>query len=1230
MMPRHLIVSIALAAAVGVAPAGGDPARPETSARLSASASQPLAYRDGVIEVRLRPSAARTMLPRGASPTGAGRRDRLGVAGVDGAAAALGATFEAEFAGEIPPAESDAEAIDFTAFQRVHLPPGVSLDQALARFRSLPDVLSAEAIPVLHVSRVPNDSLWSISSWFLDASPPRHDVRAPEAWDVTTGDSTVVVGVLDTGVLAYHPELGGTIAGARGNLYVNRAEAGGLPGVDDDANGFVDDVSGWDFVNLASGSGIPLAEDWRDPDNDPNDFAGHGTMVAGVVGALADNGAGVTGTAWRVRIMPLRMGWSANAAPEGLVDMSYAAAAIRYATRMGAHVLNCSFDTADLSGLGAAVTAAVRAGVVIVSAAGNLSPFHYLGDRDDGVAVAACDSDDVIASFSNLGPYVDVTAPGVLITSTALVHLGADSLSRRTPAYGVLSGTSFSSPIVAGAVALMQQHRVALGLDPYTPTGASLRLRETADDISAENPSLTDYGGGRLNLYRALVDPPRSTVTRTRARALGPALALRSLAGGTRLVYAMSDRHLLFLDSGPGDTLALVTLPAVPAGSLAAADMGGERGVELFVGGNDGRVHGYSAAGVRLAGWPAGPGGIDAMSAGVALGDLDGDGVLEVVAGSSVGLVYAWHADGTLLANYPIDIGPGAPSAPALADLDADGALEQVWTGADGRVHVLDASGGERPGWPIALAAGTRAPVVGRLGGPASPVAILAASPAQLSALSPDGTPRWTVALAGTPSQDPVLADVNGDGADEVLVALATPASLDLRDSTGAPVAGSGYPVGLGAAVAGPPIVASLRPAHAPAFVYYQAGGIVARDLAGAPLAGYPRTGLAGVFPIAGDFDDDGATELAVGTGPDSALYLYDAGPATWSAGAAPWPTPRGNEARTGSRLSPGAPLVVDDIRPAPVADLALAAVSTTAVQARWTRSGDDSLSGRAHRVEMRYASAPLTAANFTGGTLVPLGAPGDPGAADSASVTGLAEGGTYWFAIRYVDEAGNPGALSNLPSVQTSTDPPSSVADLRVIATSDSSVTLAWTAPGGDGASGRPASYTIAAADAPVDGSNFLYAPTLVTIAAAVDAGGTEAAAVALAAGRRWWFALRATDASGFTSPLSNGVSAITPRGGALAGRVGVALAAQARPSRVPVLIDWQGAAEGPGARQTLALFDVSGRLVRTFELGSDPGGTQTWDGRDDEGSSVPAGLYFARLVSGSFHAGARIVLIP
>ncbi len=264
-------------------------------------------------------------------------------------------------------------------------------------------------------------------------------IQAPGAWDVTTGTASTVIAVLDSGANYSHPDLQGKL------------------------------LAGYDFVN---------------GDSDPSDDNGHGTGVAGTAGAASNNSTGVASVAWACPVMPLKV---LDAAGSG--SYSNIAKAINYAADNGARVINLSLGAPSSSlTLQNAVDYAWNKGVVIIAAAGNSgnnTPF-YPAACNNVIAVSATNSSDVMTSWSNYGSYVDVSAPGESILTT----WGSD--------YSYVSGTSFSSPVVAATVALM------ISIQPkLTNSQTADLLQKNVDDLGAAGYDVY-YGYGRVNAARAV------------------------------------------------------------------------------------------------------------------------------------------------------------------------------------------------------------------------------------------------------------------------------------------------------------------------------------------------------------------------------------------------------------------------------------------------------------------------------------------------------------------------------------------------------------------------------------------------------------------------------------------------------------------------------------------------------------------------------------------------------
>ncbi|MCK6604992.1 MAG: S8 family serine peptidase [Ignavibacteriaceae bacterium] len=326
----------------------------------------------------------------------------------------------------------------------------------------------AEPRYIYKIDLVPNDP--SIGSQYY-----LNTVKAYEAWDLSTGSSSVIIGIVDTGIDWNHPDLSD-------NIWQNTDEISGN-NIDDDGNGYVDDYIGWDFGGFTG-----------TPDNDPmEDQPDHGTHVAGCASAVTNNGIGVASLGYKAKLMAIKTSINNQRDPSsGQPYIVYGYEGIVYGADNGAHIINCSWGGGGYSLYGQEIiNYALTKGTVVVAAAGNSSSInpHYPSGFNHVLAVASTNSSDSRSSFSNYGYKIEVAAPGSSIYNTWMDNT-----------YATLSGTSMASPVAAGLVALVMAR-----FPNYTPYQAAQHVRVTTDNINANNPSFQDLlGTGRINAKKAM------------------------------------------------------------------------------------------------------------------------------------------------------------------------------------------------------------------------------------------------------------------------------------------------------------------------------------------------------------------------------------------------------------------------------------------------------------------------------------------------------------------------------------------------------------------------------------------------------------------------------------------------------------------------------------------------------------------------------------------------------
>jgi thermitase len=561
-------------------------------------------------------------------------------------------------------------------------------------------------------------------------------IQMTDAWDISTGSHDVVVAVLGTGVDVSHPDL-------KDNIWINENE---IPdnGEDDDQNGYIDDIYGWNFESN---------NNQVTPSFAIYGIEGHETMVAGVIAATGNNGIGVTGVNWQCSIMALRL--------SVFMTSAQVAEGLDYAAANGADILNMSFSSDDFGPEGdpivnEAIDNAFEHGILLTGSAGNddMAKANYPAAYYNVMAVASTDGEDIKTGHSNYGPWIDISAPGTDIVTT---DLDGEYIST--------AGTSFSAPYVAAVGALVLSYRPQL-------TNIELRaiLENTTDPVyyGMVNPDECYIGTGRVNAYQALLGadtkyPLGEIVKPKQAQTFAQDVNIVPI-----VLFVHGDTYRLeYTQYGKDDWILIGegNVPADPNGfvKLSLTNPGiGTFELKLSVTSEgythtDRKVFGFGM-GAEQASWPK-PEEVDpylfpfsAYFGSSICMDIDGDNRNEIIQPQLtytslywyLGEIAIWDEDGTPLPGWPQGYYDSydVPQC-TVGDIDGDGDYEVVGTyGLDGIVFAWHVETGELldGDWPLDI---------GQWYG-------------------------WIIA-------NPVLADLDGDGDNEIIAAL----DLDASDIDG-------------------------------------------------------------------------------------------------------------------------------------------------------------------------------------------------------------------------------------------------------------------------------------------------------------------------------------------------------------------------------------------------------------------------------------------------------------
>ncbi|NQV37997.1 MAG: S8 family serine peptidase [Candidatus Marinimicrobia bacterium] len=606
------------------------------------------------------------------------------------------------------------------------------LQQVINQIENTPGFINAERKPVIRADYVPNDQYFS-QQWALP------NIQATEAWDLwdiaggeipgTNATREIVVGVVDDGAHWTHPDLIANIwnnlgedADGDGITLTNESgtwefDPGDINGVDDDGDGFIDNFMGWDVSATSS------TQD-NDPYVVPGD--GHGTNVSGCVSGVTDNSIGVASVGWSVKVMPIKASYASN----GFIDNGYEG--ILTAAQQGADVINCSWGGFGFSSAGQNIVNVCynTYNAIVVASAGNGNQdygvtnldTHYPSGYDNVISVTATGQGDHFNCWATGGTTVDLGAPGEAIRTTS----GASG-------YDNPYGTSFSSPITAGAVALVWSkfpdeskdwviQKIIDNTDYYADMDRDCTVRNASDSQSHVESMTGMLGSGRLNVFKALaggifpslaVDDINLQNDTDGDGVFNPGETINAKiivaneegwAAATDVVAVLStddprvtiiDNTIEFPNAIPSGSSAFTLFDSFQFSATADAVTGNIDFLVTMYAGADPLIYTVEEEivielSLNQAGFPF---ATNSVKSSPIVRDVNGDGNKEIFFGADDFKLYGLNTDGTEISGFPIITGNQVRSSPAIGDVQGDGDLELVFGSKDRSLYIANYDG---------------------------------------------------------------------------------------------------------------------------------------------------------------------------------------------------------------------------------------------------------------------------------------------------------------------------------------------------------------------------------------------------------------------------------------------------------------------------------------------------------------------------------------------------------